>query len=611
MTETSLLVLRSSPQESLEPISALFWAPLENNQSEIDELIRSNVYKNETLEGMLWAVTKRIGQPLNDQEKLYCKELYTVEALKVFNGDFQAFLEKIPKLSIDKAQKFAEFAKSVRNIEVACEFFIDNRYFRSAHLLESCCGVLKKHEQAQFVHALKSQCLKVLVSSIKSKESEKKFIEAFPDLVLREFENNDYASIDKIPLIKESNNVKDLIANVLNLCEIGELKSTAKALEEVEEFSPDFESGVNSLLKQYKKPTKKKIYQRKQNRICRISSMGLSTKKVLEEVKGEKFDEVEVFADKLLIVNKSLNWPGKNLILVSPRIQIASSTTFVVSGVNAENKWDGKSKKAKNGQKAGESGQDGHDGTHGQSGGNVLILSDKIENAQMLEIRSYGGNGANGQDGGDGKNGRDGQDGASLNLRNLDQFNNYFPDCRIFEGNERNRQQNKIWDMIESPSHSSEESAWGGYDRSIEGVTKDKRLPINFGNYVACYVLTNTISSFILVNGLNGTQGTTGGNAGSGGSAGLGGFPGQIEIKGLRRPQQCKGADGIRLFYGQGKDGKFGQKGSVNMIAYYFLTISSTLLYLNSSKIGGKFDIVHLLRFFVRNRLESLSCIIV
>ena len=58
-------------------------------------------------------------------------------------------------------------------------------------------------------------------------------------------------------------------------------------------------------------------------------------------------------------------------------------------------------------------GHDGQDGDHGQSGGNILILSDTIENGAWLNLISNGGSGANGQDGGHGHDGKNGKNGCS------------------------------------------------------------------------------------------------------------------------------------------------------------------------------------------------------
>jgi hypothetical protein len=59
-------------------------------------------------------------------------------------------------------------------------------------------------------------------------------------------------------------------------------------------------------------------------------------------------------------------------------------------------------------------GEDGHgkqgaDGYAGESGGNVLILAERVDNPGNFTIVSNGGKGGKGQDGGIGENGKDGK----------------------------------------------------------------------------------------------------------------------------------------------------------------------------------------------------------
>ena len=136
----------------------------------------------------------------------------------------------------------------------------------------------------------------------------------------------------------------------------------------------------------------------------------------------------------------------------------------------------------------------------------------------------------------------------------------------IFGGEERNNNADKVMKLIDRTAASNCQiytKGFGTQDRSIDSVLKDQKLPISMGNYTSCWGVYCTISSFILVKGLEGTQGTRGGNAGSGGCGGLGGFPGEITIKGLHK-SKCYGAFSVKIRSGQaGADGNDGKRGQV------------------------------------------------
>ena len=88
-----------------------------------------------------------------------------------------------------------------------------------------------------------------------------------------------------------------------------------------------------------------------------------------------------------------------NFVVVTPTLYVMDKVIWAwdFSGSDALDEWKGKLKQAKKGTKSHRHGSDGNHGHHGQSGGNVMILADKIVNPTGLTIVSNGGNGANGQ----------------------------------------------------------------------------------------------------------------------------------------------------------------------------------------------------------------------
>ena len=95
--------------------------------------------------------------------------------------------------------------------------------------------------------------------------------------------------------------------------------------------------------------------------------------------------------------------------MVSPQIVVIGDQVNInVSGASCHCV----KQKAQDGNDQQKNGQAGEDGEPGQSGGNVLIMTDSIENSKALTIISCGGNGADGQSGGNGRDGAAGKDGA-------------------------------------------------------------------------------------------------------------------------------------------------------------------------------------------------------
>ncbi len=117
-------------------------------------------------------------------------------------------------------------------------------------------------------------------------------------------------------------------------------------------LSPGYEETVEALLESYqKKVTCSSLWRRQQSKVLRVEAAGTSMKKVCTEVfkhpDYEEAKEIEVFCSELMILNRSVSWPGKNLVLVSPVIHVRGDVNLDLSGENAINGF--KEKKAVHG----------------------------------------------------------------------------------------------------------------------------------------------------------------------------------------------------------------------------------------------------------------------
>lgn len=293
------------------------------------------------------------------------------------------------------------------------------------------------------------------------------------------------------------------------------------------------------------------------------------------EKKGSLFEEcsqVEVQADLYFLLNCSVLWQGKNVIVVTNRFivsEINDSFTIDVSGKHgtiANNK-------AENGTASFVDGLAGEPGIHGESGGNVLIIADRFSNKSHMTILSNGGNGSYGQEGGDGSNGIDGVDGKGISEAD---FIERFPDMAEFWAStvqtnfKAFKEKNKISKTKEYASgYFKNENTALSSKYYVKGVTDDNHM-IEYGCWYTHAVLSWTMfggftnrASYCISFGQPGGDGTPGGNGGKGGHGGKGGFEGKVDIRDWNGTQVP--AIEIRCYEGQcgseGKDGRGGKGG--------------------------------------------------
>ena len=209
----------------------------------------------------------------------------------------------------------------------------------------------------------------------------------------------------------------------------------------------------------------------------------------------------------------------------------------------------------------GDAGEPGVDGSSGESGGNIYIRANEIQNASCLKINSNGGNGSNGQDGGRGQDGRNGEDGAALKES---QFNREFPCITYGDIFTQIRNRNEILKRI---SISCDK---GVLSRHVEGSV---HVDGYSHDVIFCYYDTIiNATSYLIVKGTAGTTGTSGGAGGKGGEAGRGGRAGTIvlDVKNTHGQspdiEKVNGKDGEEGKDGQrGTDGRNGIKGVDNL----------------------------------------------
>jgi hypothetical protein len=277
----------------------------------------------------------------------------------------------------------------------------------------------------------------------------------------------------------------------------------------------------------------------------------------IEEVRFVGADIIHIDADF-----RKEEWHGKNIVVLTRAIKIHNKVTWDVSGKDNDRTYCEDAGTGEDGH-----GKQGKDGCPGESGGNVLILVERIENPEQFTIISNGGKGSKGQDGG---TGRDGKDGKGITKED---FKVRFPSVVKFASHILIREKlvletlKKIKDdsmfirewppNIEDCFRNSEDCFHNSEGCFIEGKT-------NQGNEITfsyCHgSFTSCVQAFLLYKGSLGQPGGHGGECGLGGQ---GGYVGEITVKNLESTQEFnviistkQGEEG-----GRGRGGLYGNHG--------------------------------------------------
>jgi len=554
-------------------------------KTEVDSYIRRAVLQGESYKNVLHGV-RFINKSLDFRETQYVKEKYVASCLTAFYDELDDHLNLIVKeIKSDKSSfpkyvsKFLDGCKSVNDVSIIF------RKLRHTSLILLCVqeNLLNEKEIEIFVKKVKQKCVQKLFQTGNYFAVEKSFFDTLEDFFMSHFRNNEGPVFDNSVNLSADNSIifQSFISFLVRSTDdrYQKLKLLLNDLGDASQCSEVFVKSVVQLLKEsLLKPIPKYTTQRG-NTIVEFKGHYVSLVDIVSEISvldENSYDEVQVYANKLLVANNSLKWPGKNLVIMSPEILVKGSVVLDVSGKDGRNSFS--DQKAGDGETSGHDGKPGKHGCPGESGGNVVIISNKIRNSDQMLIRSNGGDGQNGQDGGDGRNGADGKDGKNMSdsdfERRFPKATNFFDNSPLAEPTLRKNMENivtrySIKDEHEDRLHkcikithctgSTEE----GYEVEFCFYCK-----VNLATGILTFCGLPTTQSYCLVKGSDGTPGEKGGDGGCGGNEGLGGYSGSIIVLNMESRQPISvdketyaGKDGNAGKPGKGgKGGKNGKK---------------------------------------------------
>jgi hypothetical protein len=439
----------------------------------------------------------------------YCSEFWlkeSAEEMKIL----------IDNKNYENVQRIFRSLSEVTSLSNIDPFFQRHYYkilFKNYHLIS------KEHETA-LINQFKDKCLEQISSYSISVKKELKFLETFDDflsnsrklqnivtkLQLRKF-CDDQLSFDKI--------IKKIL--LLRKIDFGEnltvLQKAAKNLQN--ERNLFFIEEFQKLISAHLKPILISEESIDNRLVIEVTGRNVAISEVLEnlecKLENSKVEEVRFIGASIIHIDKNLEnkiWCGKNIVIFTKKLKLHGQITWNVSGDDNIHTYT---------TNAGQ-GEQGADGFPGESGGNVLVIVDIIENPENFTIISNGGMGSKGQNGG---NGSDGKDGEGITAS---EFQEKFPTpCKVFCWNDARKE--TIINNIKNISRTIITNWDGDCDAYLEAISNRGSM-ITFSYRRGIFM--NPYGAYLLYKGSPGIAGGEGGEYGLGGE---GGYPGDIKIR--------------------------------------------------------------------------------
>lgn len=284
--------------------------------------------------------------------------------------------------------------------------------------------LVRKEDEKIFISRFKKECLEQIVAYSDSAEKELVFLETFVDFlsssknlqsIIAELELGDFCRGDL--------SFDELINNIMKL-EVdtyGEnltvLQEATEGLEEEDLFLID---KFKEIIGAYIKPVEIQKRRIDNRLVVEVKGKNIVVSETLRQLENAllenpNIEEVRFVGAGIIHIDTNLKskvWQGRNVVILTKAIKVYDQVTWDVSGKDNDHTYSNNAGTGKDGH-----GKQGADGYPGESGGNVLILTEKIEGQENFTIISHGGKGSKGQNGG---NGRDGKDGVGITKAEFD-----------------------------------------------------------------------------------------------------------------------------------------------------------------------------------------------
>lgn len=458
----------------------------------------------------------------------YCLNLWLADTLKLCEGiDSENFQEYLNALD-----DFASLTQGVPTV------FAFSKYLR---LVQNVSAYIPKKKESEYVVNFKSEFKHFLLQLNQEIRNELLFIHAFVSF-LRSFKDVRHlaTALRLNEFCDETISFQQLV-DEMEKSELlhGELGQSSLSKLNLIKQNTTFSQlkKLKNFVAQYIAPPDIKPILTDGKYFLQAKSMVLELEKVMTTIKqhfssNSNIYEIRLVVGDTLYLDVDLckdDFKGTNLVIWCKRLVVYNEKVKIdVSGKDCARLHP---------SSPGE-GKDGADGFAGESGGNVVIMAEEVENGHNLVLVSNGGTGGKGQDGGDG---RDGNDGVGMTEKQLKA--DFFSPLRFFgvgcDGVVKYI--NKIKDYAEEvlTDNDGMNSSYFLQRKAKSGID----ITYNHDNWVY-----GSMSAVFLCKGTFGEQGSDGGKNGLGGE---GGYGGDIDV--------CD--ESVAVYSNKGEDGKPGESG--------------------------------------------------
>lgn len=526
-----------------------------NNQ--IDDIISNEILEHKSsLSEVKSYIQNVFRKPLQGSDIFYVERKYLENCQNFWLDDV---IDDLQSLNEHNLNDLFNKINNVKSLEPMLDLFKTLKY---TQLLFDHISLMSELDKKNLVQRSRTLCLEYIKSHCESIEIEIHFLDSFVSLLSSSKFQMQYV-IEKLMLkhyYLGDITFNKIIENIRRL----DINTLGEKLETLQESSENLPEGTdlflsidkfNDIVGAYLEPVHIDVIEEKNCSIIIVKAMHIVVSEVLQELedllfKDPSIEEIRFHSADVMLIDRSLEaevWRGKNIRIETRNLKLDEAVVWDVSGKDNNHKYPTNAGTGIDGH-----GLDGTDGFPGESGGNVVILSNKVEGSKQFTIKSNGGKGSKGQDGGDGKNGKDGKGITESRFKIM------FPPARNILALRINETIRENISFLEADMQLIKTDWKSGNDFYKNAIMKDGceiQVSLSYSKVA--------INQFIL---FKGSQGQLGGDSGNCGFGGQGGYAGNIKINisGNYDPNINNSIHSIALKGEQGehgRDGSFGEPG--------------------------------------------------
>ena len=393
------------------------------------DFIHNEVYKTNS---MLTVVKTRLIEQfklgmLSSIDNAFIESNYIKFNIRIFLKDSEATLTEMIALNdFETVMKMAKFFDGVTKLtQIPLKLKLD----RYQNLVDNI-NLIDPFDEQAIIGNIRNINMRLVINELEKNEvanSELRFLNAIMIVMTKSFKQ--FASvIDSFQLndfVAGKKSLKEMamliISSKLDVDGMPELKKTATVISTNDTVL--LIDQITDTIADYIKPITIEKMEKDGRVIIEVIGKHMVLSEHLSQIEkllsnNSTIEEVRFVGADILHVDAQLKkekWHGINIVVYANNIEVNSEVEWEVSGYNSGENYS---------DIAG-NGENGADGYAGESGGNVLIMANSLQNNHKWIISTNGGAGSTGQSGGKGNDGTDGEAWTLSKLKDKTKFDKY------------------------------------------------------------------------------------------------------------------------------------------------------------------------------------------